>query len=99
MDELKFKSIMPDPVDFGTPKTLQGRAGNGDFAKVLGDSLKEVNNMQLDAHKSIQMLATGNHENIHETMIAVQKAKVSFQLMMQIRNKIIDAYQEILQSR
>lgn len=95
MDELKFKSIMPEQTGFGTPQTVQGRAGNADFAKMLGDSLKEVNTMQLEAHKSIQMLATGNHENIHETMIAVEKAKVSFQLMMQIRNKIIDAYQEI----
>jgi flagellar hook-basal body complex protein FliE len=69
---------------------------SGDFQSMLLNSIKEVNKMQLDSNNAIHQLATGTTESIHETMIAMEKASVSFQMMMQIRNRIIDAYQEIL---
>ncbi len=68
------------------------------FQEMLENSLKEVNELQLDSNKAVRSLAAGKHENIHETMIAMEKASVSFQMMMQIRNRIIDAYQEILKT-
>ncbi len=68
------------------------------FEKLLTDSIKQANSLQLQANKAVQQLATGANENIHETMIAIEKAGVSFQMMMQIRNKIIDAYQEIMKT-
>ncbi len=68
------------------------------FDAFLKDSLREVNELQHASDKAVQELAAGKTENIHETMIAMQKAKVSFQMMMQVRNKIIEAYKEIMQS-
>ncbi len=68
----------------------------GDFQSMLVDSIKEVNKLQLDSNNAIHQLAAGKTESIHETMIAMEKASVSFQMMMQIRNRIIEAYQEIL---
>ena len=66
-----------------------------DFEKILTGYLKQVNKIQLQSDKAVQQLAAGNNENIHETMIAIEKASISFQMMMQIRNKIIEAYDEI----
>ena len=66
-----------------------------DFEKILTGYLKQVNKLQLQSDKAVQQLAAGNNENIHETMIAIEKASISFQMMMQIRNKIIEAYDEI----
>ena len=68
----------------------------GSFANVLQDSLGEVNQMQQKADAAITALATGEKVSLHETMIAMEQADVSFRLMMQVRNKIVEAYQEIL---
>jgi flagellar hook-basal body complex protein FliE len=76
----------------------QNKSQGSSFEKILVDSLKKVNNLQLDANNAVQQLALGQKENIHETMIAVEKASISFQMMMEIRNKIIDAYKQIEKS-
>jgi len=71
-------------------------AGDGkSFGEVLGDSLKEVNNLQLEADKAIEDFATGQTKNVHETMIAINKADTAFRMTMQVRNKIVEAYQEV----
>lgn len=66
------------------------------FGEVLKESLNEVNKAQLDADKSIEDLATGKNKNIHETMMAISKADLAFRMTVQVRNKIIDAYQEVM---
>ena len=68
----------------------------GSFADALQKSLGEVNSMQQQADAAITALATGEKVSLHETMIAMEQADVSFRLMMQVRNKIVEAYQEIL---
>ena len=74
------------------PSTAEGTS----FAKVLKESISEVNRLQAKADESITALATGGTTNLHETMIAMEQASVSFKLMMQVRNKIVEAYQEVL---
>jgi flagellar hook-basal body complex protein FliE len=74
-------------------------AGGGEahpFATVLKSSLDEVNQLQQKADAAITALATGDKMSLHDTMIAMEQADVSFRLMMQVRNKIVDAYQEIM---
>jgi flagellar hook-basal body complex protein FliE len=66
------------------------------FAETLKNSIEEVNRLQKEADKAIQHLAVGKGKGIHETMIALEKADISFQMMMQIRNKIIEAYQDVM---
>ncbi|MEW5723194.1 MAG: flagellar hook-basal body complex protein FliE [Thermodesulfobacteriota bacterium] len=66
------------------------------FKEALLDSINKVNELQLKAHTAMEELATGKSSNLHETMIAIQKAEVSFKMMMQVRNKIMNAYQEIM---
>ncbi len=63
---------------------------------MLEDSLAQVQSLQQEADTAIQSLATGGQATLHDTMLAVQKADLSFRLMMQVRNKIVEAYQEVL---
>jgi flagellar hook-basal body complex protein FliE len=69
------------------------------FGEVLQQSLDQVNRVQLEADASINDLATGKKTDIHQTMIAVEKASVSFDLLMQIRNKVISAYDQIMRTQ
>lgn len=81
------------------PQTSQKAENkNNDFEKMLSESIKQTNNLQLQANRAIEDLATGKSESIHETMIAIEKATISFQMMMQVRNKIIDAYKEMIKT-
>lgn len=70
--------------------------GPGSFATVLKDSISEVNRLQKTADQAVTSLATGETSSLHDTMIAMEQADVSFRMMMQVRNKIIEAYQEIM---
>lgn len=75
-------------------------AGTGpDFKSVLLDSLGEVNRLQTEADQGVQRLITGESDNVAEVMAAVNKAGIAFDLLMEIRNKLNDAYQEIQQMR
>ena len=70
--------------------------GGPSFADTLAQSLDKVNTLQKEADVAIQDFATGNTRNIHETMIAVGKADLAFRLTMQVRNKMVEAYQEVM---
>ncbi|MCP9463233.1 MAG: flagellar hook-basal body complex protein FliE [Nitrospira sp.] len=65
------------------------------FMESLKQAIGQVNDAQLQAGRAVDALMTGESEDIHRAMVALQQADVSFQLMMQIRNKLIAAYEEI----
>jgi len=69
------------------------------FSDTLAESLDKVNDLQKEADKAIEDFATGKTRNIHETMIAVNKADLAFRLTMQVRNKIVEAYQEVMRTQ
>ena len=71
-----------------------GVRSNG-FMDSLQQAISHVNDIQLGANQATEALMTGQTQNIHQTMAALQEADVSFQLMMQIRNKLVSAYEEI----
>lgn len=66
------------------------------FGDILKAALNDVNNLQLKSQQDDQMLITGDINNIHNVMIDATKADIALQLTIQIKNKIIDAYQEIM---
>jgi flagellar hook-basal body complex protein FliE len=66
------------------------------FGSVLKDAISTVNELQKQSDTEIQKLMTGESQDLHNTVIAMQKADLSFQMMMQVRNKIVQAYQEII---
>jgi len=98
MDVTRLGSL-PVPAAAGADGARPGAAapaGKASFGEVLKDSLAQVNSLQHEADAAIQSLATGGTATLHDTMLAVQKAELSFRLMMQVRNKIVEAYQEVL---
>lgn len=78
-------SIGASPTQVGT-----------DFSKTLSNAINQVNTAHLEADKKSQDLATGRTQNLHDVMIAMEKADLSLRLMVQVRNKMIEAYQEII---
>ena len=70
--------------------------GEKSFGESLVESLENVNNLQLKADTAVEDLATGKTQSIHTAMLALGKADIAFRLTMQVRNKIVEAYQEIM---
>jgi len=66
------------------------------FSDVLKESIQKVTELEKEADKEVEKLAKMESQDIHNTMIAMEKADMTFQMMMQIRNKIISAYEEIM---
>lgn len=66
------------------------------FADFLNNSLKEVNDLQIKSDVATERLATGQINDLHEVMIAAQKASIGLQATVEIRNKAIEAYQEMM---
>ena len=66
------------------------------FADTLNDAIQNVNELQKGSDKAMQNLATGRTDNVAEVMITAEKADIALKLMVQVRNKIIDAYQDIM---
>ena len=72
-------------------------AGGADFAQILQNSIDKVNQTQQGANQMAETLAAGDtSQNLHEVMIALQTASVSFQEMVQVRNKLVTAYQDVM---
>lgn len=64
--------------------------------KFLGELVNKVNDLQVQADKEIQKLATGESKGLHEVMLAVEKSGIAFQFLTQVRNKALEAYQEVM---
>jgi len=78
--------------------SASSRSGGGrewGFVETLRGAMEQVNQLQSTADGKMGALLEGNGMDVHSAMIAVEKADLSFELMMQVRNKIVQAYQEI----
>ncbi len=81
-----------DPSAIGS---TSGAHEGGGFLSTLKDAIAQANDIQLQAGHAVDELMTGRTQNIHQTMVALQQADISFQLMMQVRNKLVGAYEEM----
>lgn len=87
-------SIDSRPIDVALD--AKPREVTKSFGEFLSESINDVNNLQKHANEAIEKLVSGRSKNIHETMLAVEKANIAFRTMNQIRLKVIDAYKEII---
>jgi flagellar hook-basal body complex protein FliE len=102
---------MANPIQFPGPadpirpasnasKAVPGvEAAGGDFKSILLDSLNEVNRLQTEADNGVQRLLTGESDNVAEVLAAANKAGIAFDMLMEVRNKLTEAYQSIQQMR
>lgn len=96
MDQIKAIAIPSvSSVSHAAGAHPAGAVPGGGFMNQLEQAISKANNIQLEANQATEALMTGQTQNIHQTMVALQEADVSFQLMMQIRNKLLSAYEEI----
>jgi flagellar hook-basal body complex protein FliE len=88
------------PPGLGNVKSPQDKQGGvQDFSQVLSDAVQDINRLQKNADEAIANVQLDNTASVHEAMIALEKADISFRAMMQVRNKILDAYQEVMRTQ
>jgi flagellar hook-basal body complex protein FliE len=74
---------------------VNGPVGGQPFKNILLEALNQVNTMQSQANEAVEQLVTGGDVNPAEVLTTLQKADISFRMMLQIRNKLVQAYQEV----
>lgn len=65
------------------------------FGDMLGDAINSVDDAKKTADQNVEDFVAGKTENVHDVMLSMEKADVSFQLMLEIRNRAVEAYQEL----
>jgi flagellar hook-basal body complex protein FliE len=97
IESIGFLPPLGAPVPFDGGEIVgEPRSGGLDFAAWLQKSMAEANQKLADADREVARLAAGDTDNLHQIMIALEEAKLSFQLMVQVRNKLLESYQDIL---
>jgi flagellar hook-basal body complex protein FliE len=87
---------LPPTTAATTPTAPSGpAAGEGEFSATLKNAINKVEELGQDANTQTAQLLQGDRQDVHNVLIAVEKADVAFQLMMQVRNKIVSAYQDV----
>lgn len=89
------------PTDIASPlefpnEQQNAKAGSANFASLLQNYTEQMVQDHNSASKAAVDLATGKGGNTAETLVAVQKASLSFEMMMSVRNKLVDAYREVI---
>lgn len=93
--ELELSRLRDRMKPMSSNRPVDGK--DGQFGEMLKDAINEVNELQQKADEAVEtQTVSGDTTDLHSTMIALQKAEVSFQTMMQVRNKILKAYEEIM---
>jgi flagellar hook-basal body complex protein FliE len=85
-------SNSPQPLGSQTPKT----GGGGSFGDIVRDAIESVDRGQQQAETEIARAVAGESPDLHRTVVALQTADLNFQLALQVRNKVVGAYEEIM---
>lgn len=89
---ISLNNALLEPKKYETPKDDK----TSDFSIMLDNALRRVNQLQLESEKYKMLLSIGEVDNLHDVTIATEKANIALQLTLSIRNKIVEAYQEIM---
>ena len=98
---------MSTPIQTISPLSLNNRIENkanaqgddGDFLSILKQTIGDVNEKQKSADLSLGHIATGQVKDLHQAAIAIDKAEISMKVMLEVRNKALNAYKEILKTQ
>lgn len=99
-DVKQISQLLPNNIVQNKPQigTAQDNGSKVQFSDVLKSAMNDVNSAQLHADDAVQGLIKGD-TNIQDAMISLQKADVSLKLMLQVRNKVLEAYQEVMRTQ
>jgi len=95
MADLKLTPVVTGPPALNNA-TAPAKGPDGGFVQVLDKAINSVNQNLQEADRMSEGLASGQHANIQETMIALEKANISFRMLTKAQNKVVEAYQEIM---
>lgn len=97
---MKIDGIGAEPVTAFLPKApLVDSSNQPSFAHFLTEKVTQTNDDLIAADTALQQLAGGHAHSLHQTMLTLEQAKLSFQLMEQVRNRLMSAYQDILREQ
>jgi len=99
MNDISVKNRLETSIPLNVQGNSEALAQGGSFGDILTGAMGETARLQHEANSAISALASGRDTDIHQTMIAMEKASISFKLLMQVRNKVITAYQEIMRTQ
>lgn len=80
----------------GAPSAASAEPAIGSFGQLVTEGLSRINGQLIGSQVDLQKLAMGDAQNLHQVMINLEESRVSFQLMMQVRNRLLEAYQDIM---
>lgn len=92
-------SVSNLPLTTGTKSMEMSQKPEANFGHWMGEKISETNNLLNTADQALTQLAAGNTENLHQTMITLETAKLSFHYLEQIRNRLMTAYQDLLREQ
>jgi flagellar hook-basal body complex protein FliE len=94
------KMLSPNSIELQKPlqgpENLQNSEGQRSFSQTLRDVVESVNQQQINSEDTSARFIAGQVENVHDAMIAMEKASVSFQFLVEVRNKLLDGYREVM---
>lgn len=95
---MEIKTIgVTNPFNLNSQTTkTNNKNDNVDFGTLLSNALDKVNELEMQSNEYKKLLATGDIDNLHDVTIAAEKANIALQLTLSIRNKVVEAYQEIM---
>lgn len=97
MSMVPISQLLPSiPEMSQAPGSIGESSGGREFLEILKNHVNEVDRLLIESDQKVQELATGKAENLHDAMIAFEKAETAFKLLTQVRNKAINAYNEIM---
>lgn len=98
MNSLNTQSVGPiiPKIDEATGKVAKPTSGEDrSFSQLIGELVQDASSMQLEADNTVTDLISGNVDNVHDVVMKVAKADLSFRFLMEVRNKVTEAFQEI----
>jgi len=101
IEPVGFLSPSVPVAPYDGPELTEGAApaavdSTGGFARWFTQQVGEVNSKIAESDRQLQALAAGETQNLHQVMISLEDARLSFQLLAQVRNKVLEAYQDIM---
>jgi len=100
MADIRIDDIRRQLDDISIKSKVNGNQEEGEqFSSVLEKVINNVDNDHKEGEKAIQNFVTGKDTNLHNTLISLEKADISFQLMMKVRGKLMEAYHEVMRTQ
>ena len=93
---------LPDglkPAGTSTPSGRIPASGGPSFGNMISNVIKDVDELHKTAEQTTEKLITGELEDVHQVVVAMEEAQISFRLLMEVRNKLVTAYQEVMKTQ